>query len=37
MELHQNFVDGRFQGGGGGDRIPVLKPARDTVISLIPD
>ena len=37
MELHQNFIDGRFEAAGGGERIEVLNPARDTVISAIPD
>jgi lactaldehyde dehydrogenase/glycolaldehyde dehydrogenase len=37
MDLHQNFIDGRFEGALGADRIPVLNPARDTVISEIPD
>ena len=37
MDLHQNFIDGRFEGTHGGERIPVLNPARDTVISEIPD
>jgi lactaldehyde dehydrogenase/glycolaldehyde dehydrogenase len=37
MDLHQNFIDGRFEGAQGAERIPVLNPARDTVISEIPD
>lgn len=37
MELHQNFIDGRFEDEGGAEHIPVLNPARDTVISEIPD
>ena len=37
MDLHQNFVDGRFADAGGGEHIPVLSPSRDTVISEIPD
>lgn len=37
MTLHQNFIDGRFVDAPGGDSIPVLNPARDTVISEIPD
>ncbi len=37
MDLHQNFIGGRFEDVSGGDRIPVLNPARDTVISEIPD
>ena len=37
MDLHQNFIDGRFAGAGGGTPIEVLNPARDTVISHIPD
>jgi lactaldehyde dehydrogenase/glycolaldehyde dehydrogenase len=37
MGLHQNFIGGRFSSVGGGDVIPVLNPARDTVISQIPD
>ena len=37
MDVQQNFIDGRFlAGGGGGERIEVLNPARDTVISEIP-
>lgn len=37
MDVQQNFIDGRFLAGGGGDRIDVLNPARDTVISQIVD
>ncbi len=37
MDVQQNFIDGRFLAGGGGERIEVLNPARDTVISAIPD
>ena len=37
MALHQNFIDGRFVDVSGGESIPVLNPARDTVISEIPD
>jgi lactaldehyde dehydrogenase / glycolaldehyde dehydrogenase len=37
MALHENFINGRFSPVSGGDRIPVLNPARDTVISEIPD
>ena len=37
MALHQNFINGRFEQAGPGDSIPVLNPARDTVISEIPD
>lgn len=37
MALHQNFINGRFEAPGSGDTIPVLNPARDTVISEIPD
>ena len=37
MDLHQNFIDGRFHDGGGEDHIAVLNPARDNVISHIPD
>ena len=37
MDVQQNFIDGRFLAGGGGERIEVLNPARDTVISEIPD
>ena len=37
MELQQNFIDGRFEEDGGRERIEVLNPARDTVISHIPD
>jgi lactaldehyde dehydrogenase/glycolaldehyde dehydrogenase len=34
--MHQNFINGRFE-AVGGEAIPVLNPARDTVISEIPD
>lgn len=37
MDLHQNFIDGRFEDASDADHIPVLNPARDTVISEIPD
>ena len=37
MALHRNFIDGRFVDAPGGEHIPVLNPARDTVISEIPD
>jgi acyl-CoA reductase-like NAD-dependent aldehyde dehydrogenase len=37
MDLEQNFIDGRFEDSGGSDRIEVLSPARDNVISAIPD
>ncbi|MEJ1161720.1 aldehyde dehydrogenase [Prosthecomicrobium sp. N25] len=37
MGMHQNFIGGRFRPTTGGDVIPVLNPARDTVISEIPD
>jgi lactaldehyde dehydrogenase/glycolaldehyde dehydrogenase len=37
MALHQNFINGRFEPAGSGDNIPVLNPARNTVISEIPD
>jgi len=37
MALHQNFINGRFEKAGSGESIPVLNPARDTVISEIPD
>lgn len=37
MALHQNFINGRFETAGPGENIPVLNPARDTVISEIPD
>ena len=37
MDVQQNFIDGRFLAAGGGERIEVLNPARDTVISAIPD
>lgn len=33
MALHRNFINGRFEQAGPGDSIPVLNPARDTVIS----
>lgn len=36
MVMHQNFINGRFE-SVGGEGIPVLNPARDTVISEIPD
>ena len=36
MVMHQNFINGRFE-TVGGEGIPVLNPARDTVISEIPD
>ena len=36
MALHQNFINGRFE-PATGDAIPVYNPARDTVISEIPD
>ncbi|MCA8880737.1 MAG: aldehyde dehydrogenase [Rhodobacteraceae bacterium] len=36
MVMHQNFINGRFE-AVGGEGIPVLNPARDTVISEIPD
>lgn len=35
--LHKNFISGRFEEVGRGDRVAVLNPARDTVISEIPD
>src|SRR3954466_6500173 len=35
--LHRNFIAGNFDEGPAGSRIPVLNPARDTVISEIPD
>ena len=37
MQMHQNFIDGKFVADGGGDPIPVYNPARDTVISETPD
>lgn len=37
MTIHQNFIDGRFVPASGVPSIPVLNPARDTVISEIPD
>lgn len=37
MTLHENFVGGRFVPVTGGDRIDVLNPARDNMISQIPD
>ena len=37
MTLHQNFIAGRFVTTGGTDNIPVLNPARNTVISEVPD
>jgi lactaldehyde dehydrogenase / glycolaldehyde dehydrogenase len=36
MVMHQNFINGRFE-AAFGEAIPVLNPARDTVISEIPD
>jgi len=36
MVVHQNFINGRFE-AVSGENIPVLNPARDTVISEIPD
>lgn len=35
--LHRNFIAGNLDEGPAGSRIPVLNPARDTVISEIPD
>jgi lactaldehyde dehydrogenase / glycolaldehyde dehydrogenase len=35
--LHRNFIAGNLDEGHAGSRIPVLNPARDTVISEIPD
>ena len=35
--LHRNFIAGNLDEGPVGSRIPVLNPARDTVISEIPD
>ncbi len=35
--MHPNFIDGRFVVPAGADRIPVLNPARGTVIGEIPD
>lgn len=37
MTMHQNFIDGRFVAATDAESIPVLNPARDTVISEIPD
>ncbi|SMX33052.1 aldehyde dehydrogenase [Maliponia aquimaris] len=37
MTLHQNFIDGRFIAAAGTESIPVLNPARNTVISEITD
>ncbi|SNR69940.1 aldehyde dehydrogenase [Paracoccus sediminis] len=36
MAMHQNFINGRFE-TVKADAIPVMNPARDTVISEIPD
>jgi lactaldehyde dehydrogenase / glycolaldehyde dehydrogenase len=36
MALHQNFINGRFE-TVSGEAIPVYNPAKDTVISEIPD
>src|SRR5947209_18755594 len=35
--LHRNFIAANLDEGPDGSRIPVLNPARDTVISEIPD
>src|SRR3954454_7101506 len=35
--MHSNFIAGNFDEGPAGSRIPVLNPARDTVIFEIPD
>jgi 5-methylcytosine-specific restriction endonuclease McrA len=35
--LLKNFIGGNFEEVSGGDRVEVLNPARDTVISEIPD
>ena len=35
--LHKNFIAGRFEEVPTGDRVAVLNPARDTVLSEIPD
>ena len=35
--LHRNFIAGNLDEGPADSRIPVLNPARDTVISEIPD
>lgn len=37
MTLHQNFINGRFVAAAGADAIPVFNPARNTVISEVPD
>ena len=37
MQLHQNFIAGKFVAEKGSDTIPVYNPARDTVISETPD
>lgn len=36
MVMHQNFINGRFE-SVPGEGIPVLNPARDTVIAEMPD
>src|SRR3954468_9371231 len=35
--LLKNFIGGNFEEASGGDRVEVLNPARDTVISETPD
>ncbi|SHH19825.1 aldehyde dehydrogenase [Pollutimonas bauzanensis] len=37
MEMHKNYVNGKFIAHGGGDRIAVLNPARGDVVGEIPD
>lgn len=37
MVIHQNFINGQFETATRADTIPVLNPARDSVISEIPD
>ncbi|MGH7755705.1 MAG: aldehyde dehydrogenase [Vulcanimicrobiaceae bacterium] len=34
---HDNFIEGAFTSEGGGDRIEVLNPSRNTVIADVPD
>jgi len=35
--MHRNYIDGRFVLPAAAERIPVLNPARGTVISEVPD
>ena len=36
-ELHENFVNGKFVAAKGVEALPVMDPAKDVVISEIPD